>query len=457
MKKKILSLVLTLILILPCAFGFTACANRNSGNGPSASAKITGIEVIVKDNFDSPNYYSCVYDRVIGNKEACTMDEIKVYYTYSDGKRKELKKDEYNYKKYIDGAFYSPTPFQFMLSGESSDSAPGKHIMRFYSNTGKFTADLVVEIFKTDRPAELLDFNINQYTDYANTTYETTKITGENDVFEIEFAQDKFSDFPYFFTASGENLNYENSIEFIVINDCEDFYSSENHFLYALKNKVGYCNGTSFTDIEGNPLKPGNYLVFAHYTATVHFNDGISAPAKIKIMPKYVNVASSASSMPNEMDLEVFQDSHLFSGLVFDFNSATQSIPFKLEEVETSNYLHYVMVNYFDGQSWKSTYWRNLHNKPIMVHAYKSSDDKYYLTDYVDGEWYKYGTTTKVSASSINFIEYNKLEDYNPNKTLQTSLFLSINLNEINEDEKTLLPYYEDINNVFRINLNIIP
>lgn len=464
MKKKVLIIFFALLFILPCAFGFTACANKNGSQGST----ITGIEVIIYNNFNSPNYYSCEWDNIDGNKEAFTMDDVKVYYTYSTGKISEIKKGSYSYKRIDrDGSIYNPKPWAFMETGETSMNNPGTYKMRFYSKNEEYSVDLVVEIYKAERPDSDLEFIINKYTDYALTEYSSTEISNSWQAFKINYAQHIFDYLPYFFSASGLGLKDEN-IKFFVIEDCDEYYEADDKTTYIRNNKIGICNGTEFTYTDGTPLLPGDYLVVAQYDETFRYTAGYSKPARIKILPGTITSANTGSAqfnLNNYIPVGLPAGTQLAPGLksenltyndltCFSQNNITTS-PIKIPGIDSKEMNNYILVNFFDGTEWQSTSAKQVLYSTIKVHAYKTENNKYFLADYADGKWYKFGTTIEVPSNTISYVDYINVEDYINALSIESSLYLTVDVEKLSDEQNELLQGFTNLHDIFKIDIQL--
>ena len=440
MKKKLLSLALILILTLTCILGLTACAN-----GQITSARIIGIEVIIKDNFDSPNYYSCTYDNIKGNKEAFTMDDVKVYYKYSDGKRKLLKEDAYSYCKYTDGAFYSQTPFQFMLSGETSDSIPGKYIMRFYSNSGDYTADLVVDILKVKRPDLTCSTYLNEYTDSQRTEVKKTNMLASKEFVEINYMQNVFSDSPCFFTTSATELK-EYEITHLILKYSEEYYSDPDSYIKA-ENIVGYHKGLKFCAKDDSYLTPGDYLLIPTLPESIVYLSDFGDAVKVRILPISVNTATEAISKS--------KSDHTFGSITYMFGNIKSETgsPFSLKATINITYYNHVMINYFENNGWKKMHLSNWANSAIKVHAYKDLNNNYALVDYIDGKWYAHNSTTEVNSSLIEYISYDSISS---TQIIDSSIYLTLDINELSEVYQEHSQYFANLTNLFKIPLEIV-
>lgn len=266
MKKKLLIGCLVICLSLISALVLVSCNLGKGEIGDTSSTDIVaGIQVIVKGNKDTPNYYSCIYDTTVGNKEAFTLSDVKVYYLYRNGKSKELKKDEYFYRKYdTDGNIsFSTLPFAFMEHAETSASVPGRYKMRFSTVDKKYTADLIIDIFKQKLD---YDFNLNKYTN--NNLTEFSIVDAQQEKIVIPFAQQYKRNYePYFFTAQVDGIK-STEFSFVITPALSKFLEleiaqTEN---WINNNIVGFVeNGLCFNDKKGFPLYKGEYFVFAKY------------------------------------------------------------------------------------------------------------------------------------------------------------------------------------------------
>ena len=292
MKKRYVILVLCICAVFAVIFG--AC-NNTQNNSNSNSNKDYGtiekIEVIIKGNNDSPNYYSCVYDDIPNNHEAFTLEDVTVNYVYTNGYRKEIGEDYYEVIKYNpDGQLsFNKVLFDFMEEGETTANVPGTYKLLFKTTDGLHSVDVVIDIIKSGVKEH--EFNLKRYTDLEESDSEKVDVTAMT---SINFAQQYNAEYKnYFFEASNYSIN-EYGISYVVTPYSENIvidtitvtykgkeYPKDQYFDQIQVGKV--VNGNELLTMDDKLLPPGKYFVFAKFGETNPRFSVYSHPIPIEI------------------------------------------------------------------------------------------------------------------------------------------------------------------------------
>ncbi|MBR2480971.1 MAG: leucine-rich repeat domain-containing protein, partial [Clostridia bacterium] len=290
MKKRYVILVLCICAVFAVIFG--ACNNtQNNSNSNKDYGTIEKIEVIIKGNNDSPNYYSCVYDDIPNNHEAFTLEDVTVNYVYTNGYRKKIGEDYYEVIKYNpDGQLsFNKVLFDFMENGETSANVPGTYKLLFKTTDGLHSVDVVIDIIKSGVKEH--EFNLKRYTDLEESDSEKVDVTAMT---SINFAQQYNAEYKnYFFEACNYSIN-ENGISFVVTPYSENIvinpitvtykgkeYPKDQYFDQIQVGKV--VNGNELLTMDDKLLPPGKYFVFAKFGETNPRFSVYSHPIPIEI------------------------------------------------------------------------------------------------------------------------------------------------------------------------------
>ncbi len=468
MKKKILMLILSICFLIPGAFIFSACGGN--GNPPQA----TELELIVKNDTENPNSFSCAKDLQEGNKEAFTIDDVKVYATYSNNIKKLLDKDDYSYTlmRWVDETnnWTVDSELDFLKSGETTNTKPGMYKIKF--STGNLSQELMVYISKIKRTN--IDISLNQYTDANLTEFNKVVLTEGEDCYEVDFLYNyRNSANKYFLSAqdltpvnSADKL-YSDDVWFHVIENKADYFNAENKYEYIVNNQVAYLGSNSFDTYAD--LLPGEYLVFGFYETTPEYDSGCSENyLKLKINPiniKPISYVRSAASRAIVNDIisdgqliDDYRDVHIryqdINIMTSEDGSGAVSTEFSgvvslnIEEV-SSNYL---MVSGFNGTEWTHQPIDDTYPQTIKVHAYKDAG-KYYLVELKNDKWVKKGTSTEISANLVEFVEYHQVEEYKDSHYITVPIYVSVNSDNLSETSKRIVSGYT--NNVVKLDVSI--
>ncbi|MBQ8177659.1 MAG: hypothetical protein IJ033_00545 [Clostridia bacterium] len=439
-------------------FGLLACGEKEE---PLA---VVGIEVFVLDS-KTPNYYSCEWDNILDNNEAFTMDDVSVYYVYSDGKRMLIENNEFSYKSLVidpKSNYYveSEVNHDFLTNGETEQNIPGTYKIRFFSNIQNFTADLTVDILKGKR---VVDFDIYHYDEVGSSTSSVATLESGKDYYEINFAQEYYFDRPhYFFKAQAEGMLPED-FTFIITYDNGEYLLNDQFFRYAT---IGEVKGTKFLNENGTYLKPGKYLVFAKYGESEYYKEGVSEPIKINVISKDISVYSKGIATFDHYKL--FERDYAtpvkdYEKVAIRFNDVNifrentlmnLANVFHIDTVLESNKGYYVTINSFDGAKWTKNSLSSMSGETLKVHAYKN-EDKYYVVDYVDDKWYIFGTSTEVPSNKVRFVDYTMIEEFSTALSIKAVILVSVNQNGVNVSERATLAGYSNLNDLFRVEIDV--
>ena len=466
MKKKFLTLLLALLFILPCAFGFTACTKEDNGH---KLIKIQGLEIIVKDNEDVPNFFSCTLDTINGNKEAFTSGDLKVYYTYSNGSRRLLEEDQYTYKPYkLDeksGKYTEVSElFQFLKDGETTNTPAGSYKLVFTSSSGKYTQDLIIEIKKKER--EAVEILLNQYTNADKTESKVVTLESGKEYYEISYAASIFEDNQYFFSVKNQ-IATQNSFFFTVVRDNGGYEAAIDKTAYINSNKAGSFENGEFKTTNGNYLAPGEYLVFAKLEETDLYAYGFSTPIKVRINPVNLQFNPNISATFDYNKLFTENATGPIAGYellgiqykdIITTNSAGEEISLidaiKVPTINNTNNSNYAFLKYFSEGEWKLISLKSIQDFFVQVHAYKSND-KYYLADYNDDKWYVPGTMTEIEPENIEFIDYTSVEEFKNSASIKVPVILTINDKVLDKTEKENLKGYNNVGEDFKFEMTL--
>lgn len=470
MKNKILMLILSICFLIPGAFIFSAC--DGNGNPPQA----TGLELIVKNDTENPNKFSCYKDLQNGNKEAFTLDDVKVYAKYSDDSTKLLNKDDYSYTlmRWVDAAnnWTIDSELDFLSSGETTNTTPGMYKIKF--TTENLSQDLIVDIYKIKRTN--IDITLNQYTNKDLNESRKVELSEGKDYYEVDFLYNhEHSDSKYF--LSGQDMTPVNSADklssddvwFSVIENKTDYFNAESKDGYIEMNKVASIGANSFASYAD--LLPGDYLVFGFYEGTPEYESGYSENyIKLKINPINIepifHVRSAASTtiasavVSNGQLIDNYRDVHtkyqdvtiITSEGEFSATSTELSAVISLSVEESSN--KFLMVSGFNGTEWTHQPIDDAYPQTIKVHVYKDAG-KYYLLELKDDKWFKLGTSTEISANKVEFVEYYQVEEYKNSHYITVPIYVSVNSDNLQESSKRLVSGYANKDGVVRLDVSI--
>lgn len=440
MKRKVLILIFVLSFCLACAFIFTACQS-SSGSNPSTGGGrgfkyVTGLEAIVKDNLDSPNYFSCVYNEKSLTLDAFKLSDVKVYSLYSTGEKKLLKESEYTYHKIDEkgNPTITPGPWSFMQTGRSSSNAPGTYVTRFTSADGDFFVDLTVEILHGVRPAGQLDWYVHKFN---GEDFDKIEIKDTEKEFEVEFGQQyNLSPNRCYFSAYWEDLK---DVKNYLIYDRQAYYSAENEeeFVSDGKNVIGFLSeDKEFIYKDGSFLLPGEYVMLAQYKKTTRYVAGFSKPIKLKITPlEKIETAVSANA-----ELAYWSPLSTYKEISFEFeNPLWQSDnPFKFAFPLESDFKEYVLVNYFDGTEWQTERLGDIQDSIIRLHVAYTKSDGWLMVHYENGKWYICLTGEEVSPSEVYYTKYTNASDFGLIRA-STFLLFSIDFDAMTDEEREVV------------------
>ncbi len=285
MKKRYVILVLCICAVFAVIFG--ACNNtQNNSNSNKDYGTIEKIEVIIKGNNDSPNYYSCVYDDIPNNHEAFTLEDVTVNYVYTNGYRKKIGKDYYEVIKYnADGQLsFNKVLFDFMENGETTANVPGTYKLLFKTTDGLHSVDVVIDIIKSGVKEH--EFNLKRYTDLEESDSEKVDVSAMT---SINFAQQYNAEYKnYFFEANNYSISFvvtpysENLvIDPITVTYKGKEYPKDQYFDQIQVGKV--VNGNELLTMDDKLLPPGKYFVFAKFGETNPRFSVYSHPIPIEI------------------------------------------------------------------------------------------------------------------------------------------------------------------------------
>lgn len=471
MKKKILMLILSICFLIPGAFIFSAC-------GGNDNVHATGLEIILKDNTESQNRFSCVKDLQIGNKEAFAMDDVKVYATFSNDTTQLLNKDDYSYtlmrwSEAIDDWTFD-SEWDFLNSGETTNTKPGMYKMRF--TAGNLSQDLDINILRMHRTN--IEISLNQYTSEDLDDFNKVELPDGEDCYEVDFLHNYTnSDSIYFLSAQDltpineSDKLYSDDVWFTLIENKPDYFNAEDKNAYIANNQVESITSNSF-DMYGE-LLPGEYLVFGFYESTLDYDGGYSENyLKLKINPINIEPISHVRAGASR---------GIISELVADgkLKDNYRDVHFKYENIKIITHedgsggqieqfdrvVHigaieegtnqYLMVSGFNGTEWIHQSIDDSLEQTIKVHAYKDAG-KYHLVEFKsDKKWYKLGTATQISADKVEFVEYHLIEEYKDKVYITAPIYLSISSDNLSDESKLILAGYANKDDILTLNVDI--
>ena len=468
MKKRFLIVLVIALFVLICVFGLNACTSKKAEN---IKVTITGIDVYVKD-CTNPNFYTFALDKIDGNEEAFTLDDIKVYYTYSNGTKKLLDKEQYTCKPYAknESGNYEEVNnfFAFLKNGESAESTAGSYKLTFTASYGDLTQDLMIEIKKG--AGEPITLSVGKIGEAGESSIVDVELEAGQEYYKIEHAQSIFEGKAFCLLTKSTSDLEGRVISYPIIKDDRGYELAENKYEYVLQNQVGSYNGAQFKFMSnaGNYLAPGRYLALAQIEATDFYAVQYSNPIKIEITANELTygtntfatfdiekmfLANSSSLSPRYL-LECIQYKDLMvegeEGVVVPL---VQAVGVPLIEKEDAS--KYMSLKYFSNNTWQQQSLLSLQNFVINVQAHKVGEE-YHEVDYRDEKWYKKGSLTEeIPSEEIVFVEYTRLAEFEEGVFVKSPLFLTIDKKKLGSDALENLKGYSNNEATFQYEMTL--
>ena len=468
MKKRFLIVLVIALFVLICVFGLNACTSKKAEN---IKVTITGIDVYVKD-CTNPNFYTFALDKIDGNEEAFTLDDVKVYYTYSNGTKKLLDKEQYTCKPYAknESGKYEEVNnfFAFLKNGESAESTAGSYKLTFTASYGDLTQDLMIEIKKSAR--EPITLSVGKIGEAGESSIVDVELEAGQEYYKIEHAQSIFEGNAFCLLTKSTSDLEGSVISYPIIKDDRGYELAENKYEYVLQNQVGSYNGAQFKFMSnaGNYLTPGRYLALAQIEATDFYAVQYSNPIKIEITANELTygtntfatfdiekmfLANSSSLSPTYL-LECIQYKDLMvegeEGVVVPL---VQAVGVPLIEKEDAS--KYMSLKYFSNNTWQQQSLLSLQDFVINVQAHKVGEE-YHEVDYRDEKWYKKGSLTEeIPSEEIVFVEYTRLAEFEEGVFVKSPLFLTIDKKKLGSDALENLKGYSNHEATFQYEMTL--
>lgn len=412
MKKKILTFMLSLCFILPCAFLFSAC-------GSEPEPTLNGYTLYIKGEETTQ------FETVYGNN-AITADDIRIKSDWSDSSK---------------NALVPITDFELSVSWYDENGEEQTTLPNFW------TERTTVNDLPTGYTFRLTNDNANLwfYVDIRKSTYPNTRVqvqtpyggTTSNATIQWHYNSRNYDeanpDAQYKLVLSGVEEGYS-GIEF--------FYHVERSVYDALETeqaKKEYIQQLSASTWEALEEEPGTYYVFAWMSDSDYYKYGEEG-----YIYNYATI--------NIVDAVIEQNAH-----PYEHNFSTDSGNFSYDsafyqcidyEIDIVNVITEVDFYAYNGSEWGFVDFESSFDT-LKVNAIKELD-KYVLVDYYGNGWYKVNTDgTRGEALTgdevIEYVEYTKIQSYIDG----TSIKIPVNY-MVSEDVNSKYESHYDCSKIFK-------
>lgn len=386
MKKKILTFMLSLCFILPCAFLVSAC-------GSEPEPTLNGYTLYIKG--EETTYFETVY----GNN-AITADDIRIKSDWSDSSK---------------NAFVPITDFKLSVSWTDENSEEQTTLPNFWTEQTTVNDLPTGYTFRlTNDNAELLFYvNIGKR-EYPNTrVLVQTPYGGTTNNARIQWHYNSRNydeanpDAQYTLVLAGVEEGYSEHVSFrYVESSAYDALETEQ------EKKELVQQATSSSGWEVFEEDPGTYYAFAWMSDSDYYKYGEQGYIYNYATINIVNAAIEQKPQTNVYNFS--EHSHDFS-----YESAFYfGINYEIDLVGDVSGVDFYAYN---GSEWgvvelKSPEEETFEETTLKVNAIKEHD-KYVLVDYYSSGWYKVNTDgTRGEALTgdevIECVEYTKIQSY---------------------------------------------
>ena len=400
MKKRILTFVLALFLILPCAILFVAC-----GDDP-VEPTLNGYKLYI--NGEDTQSFECEW-----GQNAITANNVVIKSDWSDSsKNGAVPLSEFDISvSWTDADYVEHDTFpNFWTEGTTINDVPTAY---------SFT-------FKKDGKEVYMWVYISK----ANSLNPSVKIKhsgdgSEKSVRSVEWNyNNRNCDNPskqYSLTVAGgieEGYNLDNAIWYAVEKDIYNAIETEEEKKRYVSENVSSCSSGQIFEFE-----PGEYYVFAYLSESEHYTYGengwIYNYATLKIVP---------ADIEQEIKTNVYDFSE-DSGSNFSYNELADYCE---QEVELAQYSGALSYYGFSGGEWG-----NLNNIPtcnaVKVNAVVENGE-YVLVDYdpYNEVWCKLNADGDFGEkldddADIEFVDYVEIQSYIEGNTITFPVYYKIN------------------------------
>jgi len=432
MKKKVLTFLLAICFMLPCAFIMTACNSGRDGDGNTPT--LTGYEIYI--NGAKTNEFECV----IG-QNAITSNNVVVKSSWSDSsKNSNVPLDNFDITclwNDQNNEFQTTIP-DFWTNGTGStinDCATAYEFTLTLKSDNAYSVNFVVII----KPERVTNLKVRIF-DGDNYSYSAEMIWRHND----------------------RELDPEKQFRFNIENlDAE--YDKQEHIQWALIEKENYDglnssqkkeliqSGHNFSTTQiDNSYAPGTYYIFAYVPDWNNKQYGIDGDGRIYDY-------ATLTILPIEIEREKlthtfdYNNTHIRENTTYYLSGL--DIIGEIKNIE-EGYINYKFYGFNDNE-WSSIL---NYDTEIKVHAVKENDVYKWvvlkdvntnLTEwvYVNNDGTR-SNNVVADNSKIELVDYTELEYYTNNSQITIPIYYMIN----DMSEQGL---YYDCSNMYETSLTI--